>query len=96
MIPREPAEETLRLRLYVAGHSPNSLLAQSNLKAVCEAHFPSVHDVEVVDLLLNPELAARDAVVVTPTLLKISPEPAQRLIGNLSDLKKVFATLSAE
>jgi circadian clock protein KaiB len=86
----------LHLRLYVTSGSPNSLLAEANLKAVCAAHFELRHRLEIVDLLQSPELAERDAVIVTPTLLKISPPPAQRLVGTLADHQEVFATLAAE
>ncbi|MDQ6718459.1 MAG: circadian clock KaiB family protein [Gemmatimonadota bacterium] len=86
----------LRLRLYTAGNSPNSLLALANVKAICDEHFPSAHELEVINLLENAELALRDGVVVTPTLLKLSPLPAQRLIGNLSDKHQVLVTLSAQ
>ena len=86
----------LRLRLYVAGGSPNSVLAIANLKAICAEHFVLRFKLEVVDLLESPEKAARDGIVVTPTLLKFSPAPAQRLIGNLGDREKVLVTLSAK
>ena len=88
-------ENMLRLRLYVAGHSPNSVLAEANLKAICAAHFASGHELEVIDLLKYPERATVDKILVTPTLLKTGPGPGQRLIGNLSDHEKVFTTLSA-
>lgn len=86
----------LRLRLYVAGRSPNSLLALANVRTICEEHFPAAHEIEIVDLLENPELAGNDGIVVTPTLLKLSPKPLQRLIGNLSDTRQVVVTLSAQ
>ncbi|MBA3646375.1 MAG: circadian clock protein KaiB [Gemmatimonadaceae bacterium] len=95
MAPRS-LDSILRLRLYIAGRSPNSVLAESNLRAVCAAHFAAGHELEIVDLLQNSELAARDRVIVTPTLVKMSPAPTQRLIGNLSDHQLVFSTLAAE
>lgn len=96
--PASPSEgiALIRLRLYVAGASPNSVLAIANLRAVCSERFASRFKLEVVDLLESPEKAARDGIVVTPTLLKVSPPPAQKLIGNLNDQQQVFVTLSAE
>jgi circadian clock protein KaiB len=84
----------LRLRLYVAGNAPNSLRAIANLKAICAAHFDSCHDLEIVNLLEHPGRALADGVVVTPTLLKLSPLPAQRVIGTLSDTSQVLLALS--
>lgn len=96
--PAAPADSAalIRLRLYVAGPSPNSVLAIANLRAVCAERFASRFELEVVDLLDHPDKAARDGIVVTPTLLKIAPAPAQRLVGNLGDHEQVFVALSAE
>jgi circadian clock protein KaiB len=85
----------LHLRLYVAGMAPNSMRAIANVKAVCALHF-SNNDLEVVDLMIQPGRAAGDRIVVTPTLIKLSPNPQQRLIGDLSDAARLLATLGGE
>lgn len=87
------ASASLRLRLYVAGRAPNSILAITNLTAICEAHFSAAHSLEIVDLLVEPQRALADGIIVSPTLLKVSPLPAQRVIGNLSDTPTVLLTL---
>jgi circadian clock protein KaiB len=84
------------LRLYVAGRAPNSLQAIVNLKAICDEHFPAMHDLAIVDLLEHPAEAMADGVIVTPTLVKVLPAPAQRVIGNLSDTRAVLNTLVAK
>ncbi len=86
----------LLLRLYVAGNAPNSLRAIANLKALCDEHFAARHELEIVDLLKNPKRALADGVIVTPTLLRLSPLPVQRVIGNLSDMNQVLRTLASE
>jgi circadian clock protein KaiB len=83
---------TLRLRLYVAGNAPNSVRAIANANAMCARHF-SNHELEVVDLMVHPERAAGDRIIVTPTLVKLSPTPEQRIIGDLSDAGAVLAAL---
>jgi circadian clock protein KaiB len=88
-----PATAALKLRLYVAGNAPNSLLAIANAKAICDQHFPA-HELEIVDLLKHPRRALADGIIVTPTLLKLLPIPEQRLIGNLSDTSEVLLTLA--
>lgn len=84
--------ETLRLRLYVAGVAPNSLRAIANTKAICALHFVD-HVLEIVDLMIEPDRALADRVIVTPTLIKLSPAPELRLIGDLSDAVKLLAAL---
>ena len=83
----------LSLRLYVAGAAPNSLLAIANVRAICAKHFASTHKLEVVDMLVAPQRALADGVIVTPTLLRLSPLPVRRLIGNLSDTAQVLLAL---
>jgi circadian clock protein KaiB len=84
----------LRLRLYVAGRAPNSVRAIANCRAICAEHFATAHELEIVDLLEHPKRALADGVIVTPTLLKLLPLPAQRVIGNLSDTNQVLLALS--
>jgi circadian clock protein KaiB len=84
----------LCLRLYVAGTAPNSLRAVANVTAICEQHFASGHELEIVDILAHPARAMADGVIVTPTLIKLRPLPLQRIIGNLSDTSQVILVLS--
>jgi circadian clock protein KaiB len=91
--PRKPPK--LRLRLYVAGHAPNSLRAIANCRAICDEHFASGHEIEIVDLLKYPKRAVADGIIVTPTLLKLLPLPVERVIGSLSDTNQVLQALSS-
>jgi circadian clock protein KaiB len=84
----------LRLRLYVAGQAPNSVQAIANLRAICDEHFASGHDLEIVDMLDEPQRALADGIIVTPTLLKLAPLPKQRVIGSLDDQGRVLQALS--
>jgi circadian clock protein KaiB len=85
----------LRLRLYVAGNAPNSVRAIANARAICDEHFAAGHELEIVDLLEDPVRALADGIVVTPTLLRLLPLPAQRVVGSLSDLNQVLLALSS-
>jgi circadian clock protein KaiB len=87
------------LRLYVAGNAPNSLRAIANAKAICDDHAAdasSLYELEIVDVLEDPKRALADGIVVTPTLIKLSPLPSQRMVGNLSDTRQVLLTLGAK
>jgi len=85
----------LQLRLYVAGNAPNSVRAVANVRAICDQHFASGHELEIVDLLLHPRRALADGILVTPTLLKLLPLPVQRVIGDLSDTNQVLLMLAS-
>jgi circadian clock protein KaiB len=67
--------------------------AIANVKAICTAHFALRHDLEIVDLLVQPLRAMVDGIIVTPTLVKLFPLPVQRIVGNLNDTTKVLLAL---
>jgi circadian clock protein KaiB len=80
-------------RLYVAGEAANSAIAHGNLRALCEKHYPGKFKIDVVDVLLMPEQAWQDGVVVTPMLLRLEPQPQVRLLGNLNNSARVLQEL---
>lgn len=80
-------------RLFVAGTAQNSARAVLNLNALCERYVQGRYTIEVVDALLEPRRAFADGIVVTPTLLRVSPEPRRVIIGDLSDEAVVVAAL---
>ena len=82
-----------RFRLYVAGRALNSVQAIANLRALCAAHVPGRHEIEFVDVFLEPKRALADAVFMTPTLLKIAPGPQLRIVGTLSQTGPVLDVL---
>jgi circadian clock protein KaiB len=90
---RSSGDETYRLRLYVAGQTPKSVLAFTNLKHICEEHLQGRHEIEIIDLLKNPQLARGDQILAVPTLVRRLPEPIKKIIGDLSDIERVLAGL---
>jgi circadian clock protein KaiB len=85
--------EHWHLRLYVAGQSPKSLKAYANLIRICEEHLEARYDVEIVDLVENPQLAAGDEIIALPTLVRRLPAPMRKIIGDLSDSDRVLVGL---
>lgn len=81
------------LRLYIAGETCKSLTALSNLHRICGEYLAERHQIEVIDLLQTPQLAEKDRIVAIPTLVRLQPEPARKIIGDLSDLKKTLSGL---
>jgi circadian clock protein KaiB len=86
---QKPEEEKWNLRLYVAGQTPKSLTAFSNLKRLCEEHLAGRYTIEVVDLARQPHLAMSDQIVALPTLVRKLPEPIKRIVGDLSNVERV-------
>lgn len=78
------------LRLYVAGQTPRSLTAFANLKQLCEQHLANRYQIEVIDLTRQPHLAKTDQIVALPTLVRKLPVPIRRIIGDLSDVRRVM------
>jgi circadian clock protein KaiB len=81
------------LRLYVAGSTPQSSRAITNLKAICETHLKHRYDLTVVDLCEQQERAREDLIVVAPTLVRRLPLPVRRMMGDLSQVDRVLAAL---
>ncbi len=82
-----------QLRLYVMDSTPNSVLAFSNLKSVCETHLKGSYRITVVDLLKHPKLAKGDQILATPTVVRRLPNPVRTIIGNLSNIEHVLVGL---
>lgn len=80
-------------RVYIAGEAPNSVLALHNLKALCLKLYRDDYRIDVVDVLLSPERAWAEGVIVTPMVLRVSPEPVVKIIGNLNNTDQVLGAL---
>ena len=81
------------LWLFVAGDRPNSLQARKNIEQIREVHLQGYCDVTVFDVFQDFKIALENGVLVTPTLLRVSPLPRITILGNLSDTAKVLAAL---
>lgn len=84
------------LRLYIAGQTPKSVAALSNLSAICEAKLKGQYKIEIVDLARRPELARENQIFAIPTLVRQVPEPIRKIIGDLSDKERVLVGLALE
>ncbi|MBU2609461.1 MAG: circadian clock protein KaiB [Pseudomonadota bacterium] len=85
--------DTFILRLYVAGQTPNSMAAFVNLKKICEEHLAGRYQIEVIDLLENPQLVRGDQILAIPTLVRKLPAPVRKIIGDLSNTERVLIEL---
>ena len=89
----EDRQESWDLKLYVAGPTPKAVRALENLKKLCEEHLAGKYRIEVVDLLKSPQLAKGDQIVAVPTLVRKLPVPMRKIIGDLSNTKRVLVGL---
>ncbi|GCD40885.1 circadian clock KaiB family protein [Streptomyces paromomycinus] len=80
---RGPA--TYSFTLFVAGATERSDAARSNLRGLCDARLADGYELTVIDVVQQPELADRYRILATPTVIKLSPLPQRRVIGDLSD-----------
>ncbi len=90
---RSSPDDLWELRLYVAGQTSRSLQAFANLKRICEEHLAGRYQIEVIDLLKNPQLAQGDQILAIPTLVRKLPEPVRKIIGDLSNTERVLVGL---
>jgi len=89
----ETAPQTWKLKLYIAGQTPRSLAALSNLQKIVDEHLEARYEIEVIDLLENPQLAKGDQILAVPTLVKDLPPPLRKIIGDLSNTERVLIGL---
>lgn len=81
------------LRLYVAGQTPKCITAFTNLKKICEEQLKGKYQIEVIDLLQNPQLSRDDQILAIPTLVRKLPVPVRKIIGDLSNTERVLVGL---
>lgn len=84
------------LKLYITGYTPQSERAISNLRRICEKEMPDQFEIRIIDVLQSPELAEKDRIIATPTLIKDLPPPLRRIIGDLSNTERVLRGLDIE
>jgi circadian clock protein KaiB len=90
---QQKAKEKYVLRLYVAGLTPRSQTAISNIKKISEEHLKGRYELEVIDVYRHPVLAKGEQIIAAPTLIKELPLPLRRFIGDLSDTERILLGL---
>jgi circadian clock protein KaiB len=90
----KPAEPGYTLKLYVTGATPNSLRAITNIKHICETYLAGNYKLEIIDVYKNEETAVEEQLIALPMLIKVSPAPQRKLIGDLSNTQKVLDVLA--
>ncbi len=85
--------ETFNFRLYVAGDAANSRQAIANLTDLCQTHLPDRHEIEIIDVLLDPKRALTEEIYMTPMLVSDTPHPGHRIVGTLSHTEPILQIL---
>ena len=91
-----PKKKPYILRLYVTGTTPQSVRAIANIKKLCEIYLKGCYELDVVDLYQQPQLAQGEQIIAAPTLIKKSPLPQRRIIGDMSKSQRVLAGLGLQ
>ena len=89
----EPGKDVFKLCLFIAVNSIRSQTAVQLLRQVCKSYLVGKCDLEIVDIYQQPELARREQIIATPTLIKYSPKPRKILIGDFSQTERVLSRL---
>ena len=89
---REPHARYL-LRLYVVGTTSRSNRAIVNIRKICDEYLAGRYELDVVDVLQNPALAAGEQIIAAPTLIKKLPLPLRRFIGDMSQTERILLGL---
>lgn len=71
--------------LYVTGGSPRSHTATEKLRSVLDQQLPGAYELKIIDILQDPELVEKEKILATPTVVRETPGPQRRVIGDLSD-----------
>jgi circadian clock protein KaiB len=96
MTPRMRPRAKFTFLLYVAGDTQNSVLAVANLKALCQTHLAGRHEIQIVDVFKEPGRALADRIFMTPTLIRLTPQPVRRIVGTLSQVGHLLQALGLE
>lgn len=81
------------LRLFITGATPNSIRAVTNIKQICEDHLKGRYSLEIIDVYQQVGIAEQEQLIALPLLIKKTPLPERRMIGDLSDTGKVLKGL---
>ncbi|MFQ5603102.1 MAG: circadian clock KaiB family protein [bacterium] len=82
-----------KYRLYILGNNPKSRMAIDQIENILAEKYQKKYDLEIIDLLQSPQIAIRDKIFATPTLLKMKPEPVRKIIGTFKDRDKIIKLL---
>lgn len=83
-------------QLFVAGNEPYSRRAEVNLKTFCESRLKGDYEIIILDVLESFTVAIEKRIYLTPALIKVSPEPAVTIFGDLSDTTQLVELLAME
>ncbi len=86
-------DEIWNFHLYIAGKSAKSTAAIANLQKICDEYLQNKYQIEIIDLVQNPEMARKDQIIAVPTLIKKLPRPVKQIIGDLSNQEKLLVGL---
>jgi circadian clock protein KaiB len=94
--PTKDVQGSYTFRLYIVAETQNSAQAIANITAICAKHLADHYEIEIVDVLREPERALAENIFMTPTLIKLKPIPILKIVGTLSQTLPVLQALGLE
>jgi circadian clock protein KaiB len=87
--------EAYNLRLFISSQNDSAEKTLSNLHQLLEERLTNPYTLKVIDVAKNPEQAVMHRVLTTPTLIRVSPGPVKRIVGQLDDISRVLQIISS-
>lgn len=87
--------EGYNLRLFISSNNSSAEKTLNNIHHLLESGLTSPYTLKVIDVAKNPEQAALHRIITTPTLIRISPKPIKRIVGQLDDIPRVLNIISS-
>ena len=91
----EVPTEGYALRLFISSENPRAEQTLNHVHQLLEEALASPYSLKIIDIVKHPEQALSHLVTVTPTLIRISPKPVKRIVGQLDDTQRLLNILSA-
>lgn len=85
--------QKIKFEIFIAGPTPRSMIAVSRLRKFCQEFFPRQFTIIIVDLLTEPSKAKSNEIIAIPTIIKKTPKPVRRIVGDLSNVKNIHRLL---
>ena len=86
----------LHFRLYIIKGPSRYKIIIKKLNKFLKEFYHNNYTLEIINILEHSELAVKDKIFATPTLIKLSPPPIKKVVGDLNDKEKLKVCLEIE
>ncbi len=83
------------LHLFIRSDCASAEDTLSSIHQLLEQGLDSPYTLKVIDINKNPQQTADNRITVTPTLVRMSPKPTRRIVGQLDDIQRVLNIITS-